>query len=79
VDQQALAEYRYRAVREMLEGSPIGEVARRYETSRQSLDAWRKRFLAEGVPGLTDRSRWPHTDTRSTPRGRTGLELIDLT
>jgi len=51
VDQQALAEYRYRAVREVLEGSPIGEVAHRYGTSRQLLDAWRKRFLAEGLPG----------------------------
>jgi transposase InsO family protein len=73
VDQQALAEYRYRAVREVLEGSPIGEVAQRYGTSRQSLDAWRKRFLAEGMPGLTDRSRRP----RSSPR-RLSAELEAL-
>jgi transposase InsO family protein len=63
VDQQALAEYRYRAVREVLAGSPIGEVAERYGTSRQSVHAWRKRFEAEGMPGLTDRSRRP----RSSP------------
>ncbi len=43
VDQQALSEYRYRAVREVLGGSPIGEVAVWYGTSRQSLDAWRGR------------------------------------
>jgi transposase InsO family protein len=67
VDQQALAEYRYRAVREVLEGSPIGEVARRYGTSRQSLDGWRKRFLAEGVPGLSDRSRRPRSSPRRLP------------
>jgi transposase InsO family protein len=59
VDQQALAEYRYRAVREVLGGSPIGEVAERYGTTRQSLHSWRRRFEAEGMPGLTDRSRRP--------------------
>jgi transposase InsO family protein len=59
VDQQALAEYRYRAVREVLGGSPAGEVAGRYGTTRQSLHSWRKRFEAEGMPGLVDRSRRP--------------------
>ena len=61
VDQQALVEYRYRAVREVLGGAPIGEVAARYGTSRQSVHAWRKRFEAEGTAGLTDRSRRPKT------------------
>jgi transposase InsO family protein len=61
VDQQALAEYRYRAVREVLGGSLVGEVAERYGTSRQSLHSWRKRFEAEGMPGLADRSRRPKT------------------
>jgi transposase len=59
LDQQALAEYRYRAVREVLGGSPIGEVGERFGTSRQPLHAWRRRFEAEGVPGLVDRSRRP--------------------
>ena len=59
MDQQALAEYRGRAVREVLGGSPIGEVAERFGTSRQSLHAWRRRLEAEGVPGLVDRSRRP--------------------
>ena len=61
MDQQALAEYRYRAVREVLGGSPIGGVAERYGTTRQSLHSWRKRFEAEGMPGLADRSRRPKT------------------
>ena len=59
VDQQALTEYRYRAVREVLGGSPVGEVAARYGTSRQSLHVWRQRFAAEGMPGLAGRSRRP--------------------
>lgn len=53
-------EYRYRAVCEVLGGSPIGEVAVRYGTTRQSLDAWRARFKQEGMDGLVDRSRRPH-------------------
>jgi transposase InsO family protein len=59
MDQQALVEYRYRAVREVLGGSPVGEVAARYGTSRQSLHTWRCRFEQEGMPGLADRSRRP--------------------
>jgi transposase-like protein len=61
VDQETLAEYRYRAVCEVLGGSPIGEVAARYGTSRQSLHTWRQRFQQEGMPGLADRSRRPRT------------------
>jgi hypothetical protein len=41
----------------VLGGLPVGEVAERYGTTRQSLHAWRKRFEVEGMPGLTDRSR----------------------
>lgn len=59
MDQQALVEYRFRAVCEVLGGSPIGEVAVRFGTSRQSLHAWRRRFEQEGMPGLADRSRRP--------------------
>ena len=51
MDQQAVVEYRYRAVREVLGGSPIGEVAARYGTSRQSLHGWRRRFEMEGMRG----------------------------
>jgi transposase len=67
VDQQALVEYRYRAVREVLGGSPIGEVAARYGTSRQSLHTWRQRFKAEGLPGLADRSQRPRTSPARLP------------
>lgn len=59
MDIQQLAEYRYRAVREVLGGSPIGEVAARYGTSRQTLHSGRRRFEQEGMSGLLDRSRRP--------------------
>lgn len=61
MDQQTQAEYRYRAVCEVLGGSPIGEVAVRYGTSRQSLHTWKKRFHQEGMNALADRSRRPRT------------------
>ena len=60
-------EYRYRAVREVLGGSPVGEVAARYGTSRQSLHGWRRRFELEGMPGLADRSRRPRSSPARLP------------
>jgi transposase len=51
----------YRAVCEVLGGSPIGEVAVRYGTTRQSLDSWRARFKQERMAGLADRSPRPHS------------------
>ncbi|MEV4009874.1 IS481 family transposase [Nonomuraea angiospora] len=73
MEPRELQEYRYRAVREVLDGSAIGEVAVRYGTSRQSLDTWRKRFLAEGLLGLLERSRRPRTSP-----ARTGSDIEAL-
>lgn len=55
------AEHRYRAVREVLDGAPVSEVARQYGTSRQPLHSWLRRFEASGAEGLLDRSRRPKT------------------
>jgi transposase InsO family protein len=60
-DGQWKAEHRYRAVREVLDGAPVSEVARQYGTSRQSLHSWLRRFEAGGAEGLLDRSRRPKT------------------
>ncbi len=67
MDRQGLIEYRYRAVCEVLGGSPIGEVAVRYGTSRQSLHGWRRRFEQEGMAGLADRSRRPTSSPTRLP------------
>uniref|UniRef100_A0AAU2UVM1 Helix-turn-helix domain-containing protein n=1 Tax=Streptomyces sp. NBC_00003 TaxID=2903608 RepID=A0AAU2UVM1_9ACTN len=67
MDPEAKAQYRYRAVCEVLGGSPVGEVAERYGTTRQSLHTWRKRFEQEGLPGLADRSRRPQTSPTRLP------------
>jgi transposase-like protein len=57
-----VAEQRYRAVREVLDGASVTGVARRFGVSRQSVHAWLRRYAAEGgLGGLGDRSSRPHS------------------
>jgi transposase InsO family protein len=63
VDRGWLVEQRYRAVLEVLDGSPVSEVAVRYGVSRQSVYSWKARHAAGGVEGLREGSRRP----RSSP------------
>jgi transposase InsO family protein len=60
-DQGWLVEQRYRAVLEVLDGSPVSEVAVRYGVSRQSVYAWKARHAAAGIDGLREVSRRPRT------------------
>lgn len=60
-ERQWRVEHRHRVVREVLDGAPVAEVARQYGTSRQSVHSWLRRFEAEGINGLADRSRRPKT------------------
>lgn len=55
-----VVEQRYRAVLEVLEGSSVVEVARRFGVSRQTVHAWLNRYAAPGgVANLADRSSRP--------------------
>ena len=56
-----LVEQRYRAVLEVLDGSPVSEVAVRYGVSRQTIYTWKSRYHADGLNGLRERSRRPRT------------------
>jgi len=58
-DGQWLVEQRYRTVLEVLDGSPVSEVAVRYGVSRQSVYSWKARYAAAGVDGLREASRRP--------------------
>jgi len=49
------------AVRLVLAGATVTEVAARVGVSRQTLHGWLSRYLAEGVAGLVDRSRRPNS------------------
>jgi transposase InsO family protein len=66
-------EHRYRAVTEVLDGSPVSEVAVRYGVSRQSVYSWRDRYQVGGIDGLRDASRRPRT---SPSRLAAGVEAL---
>lgn len=55
-----LVEQRVAAVLEVVnEGVAVAEVARRYGVTRQTVHRWLRRFAAEGMRGLADRSSKP--------------------
>jgi transposase InsO family protein len=55
-----VAEQRYRAVLEVLDGAMVTEVARRFGVTRQTVHAWLRRYAADGgVANLEDRSSRP--------------------
>jgi transposase InsO family protein len=72
-DREWLVEQRYRAVLEVLDGSPVGEVALRYGVSRQSVHAWKRKYLAGGIEALREASRRPRT---SPTRVESALEAL---
>jgi transposase InsO family protein len=57
----SVVEQRYTAVQEVLGGMPVTEVADRYGVSRQSVHGWLRRYRAEGLAGLEDRSHRPRS------------------
>ena len=60
-DRAWLAENRYRAVLEVKGGAHVTEVAASYGVSRQSVHAWLRRYEDNGLDGLQEKSRRPHT------------------
>ena len=52
---------------EVLDGSPVSEVAVRYGVSRQSVYTWRDRYAAGGIDGLREASRRPRTSPSRLP------------
>jgi len=65
---QWTAEKRRQVLQEIENGARVGDVCRRYGISRQTYYNWKKRFEAEGLKGLEDKSRAPrHPQPRKTP------------
>jgi transposase len=54
-----LVEQRYQAVLEVVNGASIIDVARRYRVARQTVHEWLRKYAAEGLRGLADRSSRP--------------------
>ena len=55
----SVVEQRLDAVRAVLSGAKVTEVAAALGVSRQSVHSWITRYLAEGLSGLADRSHRP--------------------
>jgi transposase InsO family protein len=62
-----VVEQRYQAVLEVLQGASVTDVARRYGVARQTLHGWLRRYAAEGLGGLVDRSSKPDSCPHQTP------------
>ena len=60
-------EQRLDAVRAVLGGAQVTEVAAAVGVSRQTLHTWLTRYLLEGVGGLADRSHRPRSCLHQTP------------
>src|SRR4029453_17821135 len=58
--ERSVVEQRYDAVRAVLGGRGVTEVAARYGVSRQSVYTWVGRYRAGGLAGLSDRSHRPN-------------------
>ena len=55
-----LVEQRYQAVLEVLnDGATVTDVARRYGVARQTVHDWLRKYAAQGLGGLADRSSRP--------------------
>ena len=55
-----LVEQRYQAVLEVLnDGATVTDVARRYGVARQTVHEWLRKYAAEGLRGLADRTSRP--------------------
>ena len=56
----SLVEQRDQAVLEVInDGAPVIEVARRHGVARQTVHEWLRKYAAEGLRGLADRSSKP--------------------
>ena len=63
-----MAEQRYRAVFEVIaEGRIVGEVAAKWQVSRQTLHGWLAWYEADGLDGLADRSHRPASCPHQLP------------
>jgi transposase len=55
----SVIEQRYLAVREVLDGATVTDVATRYGVDRRTVHRWLLRYVNEGLSALADRSSKP--------------------
>ena len=62
-----LVEQRLAAVKEVLDGATVTDVARRYQVARQTVHEWLRRYARHGLAGLIDRSSRPASCPHQMP------------
>ena len=62
-----LVEQRYAAVREVLEGASVVDVARRNGVARQTVHDWLRKYASGGMAALVDRSSKPQGCAHQIP------------
>jgi transposase len=63
-----VVEQRLQAVREVLDGASVTDVARRNKVARQTVHDWLRRYAAHGLAGLIDKSSKPdHSPLQMPP------------
>ena len=62
-----LVEQRYKAVCEVLDGATVTDVAMRNGVVRQTVHDWLRRYAADGIAGLADRTSKPATCPHQMP------------
>ena len=66
-----LVEQRYQAVLEVLnDGATVTDVARRSGVARQTVHGWLRKYAAQGLAGLVDRSSKPQSGVPGVPWSR---------
>ena len=73
----SVVEQRLDAVRAVLAGASVTEVATQVGVSRQSVHTWLGRYLSEGIGGLADRSSRPGSCPHQSP-GQVERMVIEL-
>ena len=73
----SVVEQRLDAVRVVLAGASVTEVATQVGVSRQSVHTWLGRYLSEGIGGLADRSSRPGSCPHQSP-GQVERMVIEL-
>ena len=63
----SMVELRLDAVRAVLAGASVTEVAAAVGVSRVSVHTWLRRYLSEGIAGLADRSHRPVSCPHQAP------------
>ena len=72
-----VVEQRFAAVKEVLDGATVTDVARRNGVSRQTVHTWLRRYAVHGIAGLMDKPSRPESCPHQMPP-TTEARVLDM-